>query len=138
MILDTTYTDEELPSHVGWGHSSWQQGIRARQRGGADRLCLFHHDPEHDDAFMDKIGRQPKAARPGTIVAREGLQVDIWTEACNGSGCRYALAARPALSPTKMLPPRVAGNRSSALRSMTCASAARCSASGARLVRRRK
>ena len=28
LILDTTYTDEELPSHVGWGHSSWQQGIR--------------------------------------------------------------------------------------------------------------
>ena len=28
VILDTTYTDEELPSHVGWGHSSWQQGIR--------------------------------------------------------------------------------------------------------------
>ena len=28
LILDTTYTTEELPSKLGWGHSTWQQGIR--------------------------------------------------------------------------------------------------------------
>ena len=77
VILDTTYTDEELPSHVGWGHSSWQQGIRLADACGADKLCLFHHDPEHDDAFMDKIRTAAEAARPGTIVAREGLQIKV-------------------------------------------------------------
>ena len=55
IILDTTYTDEELPSHEGWGHSSWQQGIRLANAAGAGQLCLFHHDPDHDDAFMDKV-----------------------------------------------------------------------------------
>ena len=78
VILDTTYTDKELPSHVGWGHSSWQQGTRlASAAGAASRLCLFHHDPDHDDAFMDSIAAAAKAARPGTIVAQEGLQVDL-------------------------------------------------------------
>jgi hypothetical protein len=34
---------------------------------------IFHHDPGHDDAFMDQIALEAEAARPGTIVAREGL-----------------------------------------------------------------
>lgn len=77
LILDTTYTDEELPSHVGWGHSTWQQGIRLANAADAARLCLFHHDPEHDDAFMDKIRGAAGAARPGTIVATEGMRIEL-------------------------------------------------------------
>ena len=77
LILDTTYTDDELPAHAGWGHSSWQQGVRLANAAGAGRLCLFHHDPDHDDAFMDRIAPTAEAARPGTIVAREGMQLDL-------------------------------------------------------------
>jgi len=77
VILDTTYTDEELPSHAGWGHSSWQQGIRLANAADAGRLCLFHHDPDHDDTFMDEIAAAADTARPGTIVAREGLHIEL-------------------------------------------------------------
>ena len=77
LILDTTYANEELPAHIGWGHSSWQQGVELANAAGVEQLCLFHHDPDHDDDLMDKIAAKAKAARPGTIVAREGLKVDI-------------------------------------------------------------
>jgi phosphoribosyl 1,2-cyclic phosphodiesterase len=77
VIIDATYTDEELPLHAGWGHSSWQQGIRLADAAGAARLCLFHHDPDHDDAFMDAIAAAASASRPGTIVAREGLYLEL-------------------------------------------------------------
>jgi phosphoribosyl 1,2-cyclic phosphodiesterase len=77
LILDTTYNDQELPSHVGWGHSSWQQGVRLANEAGARQLCLFHHDPDHDDKFMDRIATAAEAARPGTIVATEGMQIDL-------------------------------------------------------------
>ena len=70
-------SDAELPSHAGWGHSSWQQGIRLANAAGAKQLCLFHHDPEHDDSLMDNIKATAETARPGTIVAREGMQVDL-------------------------------------------------------------
>jgi phosphoribosyl 1,2-cyclic phosphodiesterase len=76
VIVDTTYTDAELPSHVGWGHSSWQQAIRLADAAEADQLCLFHHDPEHDDTFMDAVSAAADAARPGTIVASEGLRIE--------------------------------------------------------------
>ncbi|WP_237180124.1 MBL fold metallo-hydrolase [Rhodoplanes sp. Z2-YC6860] len=77
LILDTTYTNEELPSHLGWGHSTWQQGVELANAAKVGRLCLFHHDPEHDDDTMDKIAAKAEAARPGTIVAREGLKVCV-------------------------------------------------------------
>jgi len=77
LIMDATYTDEELPARVGWGHSTWRQAIRLANTASAGQLCLFHHDPDHDDTFMDKIKSAAETARPGTIVASEGLQIDI-------------------------------------------------------------
>jgi len=77
VILDSSYTDAELRLRRGWGHASWEQGIQLANMSNAKQLCLFHHDPSHDDAFMDAIAEAADAARPGTIVAREGLQVDL-------------------------------------------------------------
>jgi phosphoribosyl 1,2-cyclic phosphodiesterase len=77
IVIDTTYTDEELPEHVGWGHSSWQQAVQLADEAGARTLCLFHHDPEHDDDEMDRIAVAAAKARAGTIVAREGLSIEL-------------------------------------------------------------
>ncbi|MGN6284698.1 MAG: MBL fold metallo-hydrolase [Afipia sp.] len=77
VIIDTTYTDDELPSHAGWGHASWQQAVRLADQAGAKTLCLFHHDPEHTDQRMDEIASAVSAARPGTLVAREGLVIQV-------------------------------------------------------------
>ncbi len=73
MIYDGTYTDQEYPRFKGWGHSTWQQGIAVANAGGVKTYVIFHHDPSHDDAFMDKIQADAEAARPGTLVAREGM-----------------------------------------------------------------
>ncbi|WP_425450182.1 MBL fold metallo-hydrolase [Virgifigura deserti] len=73
VIYDGTYTDEEFPRFASWGHSTWQEGVRLADAAGAGRLVIFHHDPSHDDAFMDRVAAEAERARPGTIVAREGL-----------------------------------------------------------------
>jgi phosphoribosyl 1,2-cyclic phosphodiesterase len=75
MIYDSTYTDEEYPRHVGWGHSTWREGMKLCDAAGVKQLVLFHHDPGHDDAAMDAIGRDALAVRPGTIVASEGMTI---------------------------------------------------------------
>ena len=72
MIYDSTYTDEEYPAHEGWGHSTWQQGVRLADAADVGELVIFHHDPSHDDAFMDKVASRASTLRPGTRVAREG------------------------------------------------------------------
>lgn len=72
MIYDSTYTDDEFRKHVGWGHSTWEEGLRLAEQVGVKQAVVFHHDPAHDDAFMDKIASRADTARPGTLVAREG------------------------------------------------------------------
>ena len=74
VIYDCMYTDEEhVRSYVGWGHSTWQEGVRLCKSAGAKKLVVFHHDPDHDDDLLDAIGREVAAALPGAVMAREGL-----------------------------------------------------------------
>jgi phosphoribosyl 1,2-cyclic phosphodiesterase len=73
VIYDSTYDDGEFAAHVGWGHSTWQEGIRLAEAARVKQLVIFHHDPGHDDAEMDRIAAAADKARPGTLVAREGM-----------------------------------------------------------------
>ncbi len=75
VVYDGTYTDDEFPRYVGWGHSTWQEGVRLCQAAGARTLVLFHHEPGRDDAALDAIGRQAAAIFPGALVAQEGMQL---------------------------------------------------------------
>lgn len=77
VIYDSTYTDEEYPKFRGWGHSTWEEGIRVCEAAGAKRLVIFHHDPSHDDTFMDGIAEAADKRRLGTLVAREGLTLTL-------------------------------------------------------------
>lgn len=73
MIYDASYTDDEYPRHRNWGHSTWEEGVRLADAAGVKTFVIFHHDPAHDDAFMDQVAAAAQKARPGTIVAQEGL-----------------------------------------------------------------
>jgi phosphoribosyl 1,2-cyclic phosphodiesterase len=77
MIYDATYTDEEYPTRRGWGHSTWQEAVRLAEAAQVKTLAIFHHDPDHDDAFMDRVASEAAAMRPGTIVAKEGLVLSL-------------------------------------------------------------
>ena len=76
MIYDSTYTDEEFPSFRDYGHSTWQEGARIAMDAAVKRLVIFHHDPGHDDSFMDGVAAEAEAMRPGTVVAREGMVLE--------------------------------------------------------------
>lgn len=78
VIYDSTYTDEEYKSKVRWGHSTWQQGVRLCDIAKAKTLVVFHHDPSHDDKFMDQIAKELQEKRPGGgIVAQEGMTLRL-------------------------------------------------------------
>ena len=81
VIIDATYTDEEYRdpklSKVGWGHSTWQEAVKIARAAGVKQLVIFHHDPSHDDDFLDEIAGQAALALPNTIIAREDQSIEL-------------------------------------------------------------
>lgn len=73
MVYDSMFTDEEFPKFVTWGHSTWQEALRVADAAGVGQAVLFHHDPNHDDDFLDRIVARAAAIRPGTVAAMEGM-----------------------------------------------------------------
>ena len=73
VIYDSMYTDGTYENFKGYGHSTWEEGVRLVKAAGAKRLVIFHHDPTHDDDMMDAIGLEAEQVLPGTVVAKEGM-----------------------------------------------------------------
>jgi phosphoribosyl 1,2-cyclic phosphodiesterase len=78
MVYDAQYTPEQLQGEKkGWGHSSWLEGSRIAAKCGVKRLILFHHDPDHDDIFVE--GLVEKARQEFAVVsgAAEGMEMEL-------------------------------------------------------------
>lgn len=76
VIYDATYTDAEMARYRGWGHSTWEEGVRLCEAAGAGRLVTFHHDPERDDTQLDLIDAALGDRLPGSLVGREGMVLE--------------------------------------------------------------
>ena len=77
LVHDANYLPEAYPRHAGWGHSTWEHAVALADAAGVRQLLLFHHDPGHDDACMDRIAAAAAARRPGTLVAHEGMRIEL-------------------------------------------------------------
>ncbi len=75
MVYDAAYTEEEYSKFKGWGHSTWQEGVKVAKEARVKRTIIFHHDPTHDDAFMDAVGEAAAAVHPSAEVAVEGTEI---------------------------------------------------------------
>ncbi len=53
LMTDCTYTDDEYPAKVGWGHSCVGQVVDLAHRAKVETLYLMHHDPDQDDDAID-------------------------------------------------------------------------------------
>ncbi len=76
QYTETEYADPASPKQ-GWGHSTWQMAVGVAQAAQAQRLVLFHHDPEHTDAMLEQLERDAQAVFPNTLLAREGMTIDL-------------------------------------------------------------
>jgi phosphoribosyl 1,2-cyclic phosphodiesterase len=77
LIHDAQYTAEELQKRRGWGHSSFDQAMQVAEMAGVKRLALTHHDPEHDDEFLQRIEKLCQERFPNAVIAREGMEISL-------------------------------------------------------------
>lgn len=56
VIFDAMYTlADSISVKADWGHSSSAVGVELCQLAGVRKLCLFHHEPIHDDARISRV-----------------------------------------------------------------------------------
>jgi len=77
LVHDAQFTAEELKNRRGWGHSSFDQAMQFAEMAGVKRLALTHHDPEHDDEFLQRIEKLCRERFPDAVLAREGMEIAI-------------------------------------------------------------
>ncbi|MBM3564838.1 MAG: response regulator [Alphaproteobacteria bacterium] len=78
VVTDTTYTEEEYATKIGWGHSCVGEAVKLAHDARVKNLFLFHHDPDQSDTAIDHklemAERQLAALRSKTqvIAPQEG------------------------------------------------------------------
>lgn len=77
VVYDSTYLESEMERYRGFGHSTWEQGIKLCEAANAKRLALFHHDPVRTDVQMEAIERAAQERFKGAFAARDGLIIDL-------------------------------------------------------------
>jgi phosphoribosyl 1,2-cyclic phosphodiesterase len=77
LIYDAQYTPEEYESKQGWGHSTWMEAVRTAKEANVKQLILFHHDPGHEDRFMEQIVQDARKHFENTEAAAQGRQICI-------------------------------------------------------------
>jgi phosphoribosyl 1,2-cyclic phosphodiesterase len=86
LIYDAQYLPEEYEARRrGWGHSHWREAVNVVMESGAKELILYHHDPDHTDAVVDKVVADARNYYPKVRAAAEGLEIQIGVKG-QGSG----------------------------------------------------
>ena len=81
LIHDAQYTRSEFLAKSDWGHSTAEYALAVAREARARRLCLFHHDPLHDDDYVDQmlVGVRTLAETTGVAVlaAAENMVITV-------------------------------------------------------------
>lgn len=82
LIHDAQYLTEEYagqtgPARRGWGHSTWNEAVRAATLCRARRLALYHHDPTRHDRDLAELEAAAREHLETSFAAREGAVVEL-------------------------------------------------------------
>lgn len=79
LIHDAQYTTEDyldaFTPKQGYGHSTFDMALEAKNQTGAEKLVFFHFDPDYDDNKLNSIKEQYKD--DNIILAQEGLEIEL-------------------------------------------------------------
>jgi CheY-like chemotaxis protein len=94
LIHDATYTLDEYPDKLSWGHTPAEWAVDFAVAARARRLALFHHEPSRTDRALDALvarcrHRLPAQDAPEVFAAAEG---------------QYLVVVRPGAAPVSAGP----------------------------------
>mgnify|MGYP000135370944 CR=1 FL=1 len=76
-VYDCSFDDGEFERRRGWGHSTWQEGLRLAEAAEVKKFGIFHHEPERSDAALTDIETRAQAILPHSFVTRDYLHMEV-------------------------------------------------------------
>jgi phosphoribosyl 1,2-cyclic phosphodiesterase len=81
VLHDAQYLDEEYEAKIGWGHSCVADAVAFCRAVDAERLVLFHHEPERSDQALEALEARARElsadGRAEPVLAREGMALEL-------------------------------------------------------------
>ena len=81
LIYDAAYADhayyDPKSELAGQKPATWYAGIEVANAAEVKQIILFHHDPAHDDDFLDRVEAEVQASFPTVQLAREGMVLKV-------------------------------------------------------------
>ena len=71
IIWDGMYTEKELKTKKGWGHSSIEQGITFSEKTACKNLAIAHHAPNRNDEQLNEHSNNLSSDK--VFFAHQGL-----------------------------------------------------------------
>ncbi|WP_448598706.1 MBL fold metallo-hydrolase [Thermoleptolyngbya sp.] len=81
LIYDAAYVNNHAlvdpEAATGEQNHGWQTGIDLAIAAKVKQVIMFHHDPGHEDDFLDDIEQDVQSRYPNVKLAREGMVLDV-------------------------------------------------------------
>lgn len=81
LIYDAAYISDHAlvdpEAATGEQNHGWQSGIDLAIAARVKQVIMFHHDPAHEDNFLDSIEQDVQSRYPNVKLAREGMVLDV-------------------------------------------------------------
>lgn len=75
IVFDGFFCNENYQK--GWGHSTWEYGLKLAQDANVRQIAMFHHHVDHNDSDLANFERQAQEIFSGAFFAREGTTVTV-------------------------------------------------------------
>lgn len=77
LFYDGMFEDSEYEDHIGWGHSTYQEGCKLANIYHCDNLLITHHNPKSNDKKLLELEKKSKLIFPNTRFCRAGDMFNI-------------------------------------------------------------
>lgn len=77
LIFDGTYADSDYYNRSSQEMLPWEMGVEAAKSANVKELILFHHDPRHDDDYLDHLEVKVQGHFANARLAREGMVLQL-------------------------------------------------------------
>lgn len=77
FAYDCSFTDVEFPEFAGYGHSTWEEGLRLCEKSGAGAMLALHHMPFRTDEEIGIMERSIRHRHEKSGIAREGMKIKL-------------------------------------------------------------